>query len=364
MPRRRDEDDEYEDDRPRRRRRRDDEDEEEYEERPRRRSRRYEPEEDPFAFAEQEAEEKRRRRERDRDRYGPPQPTNGTATTALIFGILSLVGGLTAIPGLIAGVMGMKKAKRVGVGHGVALTGTILSGVGVLVLAGTAYFVYWYLGPRETREVAVNNVANIGIAMHNYHDARGVLPLPYAVPDDFMGNQGEVLKVPKALGDRLSWRVTMLPQLGQDPLYRKFKMTQAWNSPTNLPLASTVVSEYADRGETDTDTRYRVFVGRETVFPDASSGGVRLAEITDGRSNTIMIVETPDKVKWPQFNEVPFDSKRPPLPASLGKAEADRFLVVMADGSVKYARKTMTPQVLSALITRASGEVVSDDWNR
>ena len=72
---------------------------------------------------------------------GVPQPkTNRLAITSLVLGILSLVfcvaGILFAIPGLICGIMGMKRVKNSGGterGHGLALTGTVLSGVALLL---------------------------------------------------------------------------------------------------------------------------------------------------------------------------------------------------------------------------------------
>lgn len=73
---------------------------------------------------------------------GVPQPkTNGLAITSLVLGILAVVicgvGVVFAIPGLICGIMGMNRVKRSGraeKGHGLALTGTVLSGVSLVLL--------------------------------------------------------------------------------------------------------------------------------------------------------------------------------------------------------------------------------------
>ena len=72
---------------------------------------------------------------------GLPEPkTNGLAMTSLVLGILSLVlcvvGILFAIPGLICGFMGMSRVTKSGgteKGHGLALAGTIMSGVALVV---------------------------------------------------------------------------------------------------------------------------------------------------------------------------------------------------------------------------------------
>jgi competence protein ComGC len=71
----------------------------------------------------------------------PQARTNGLALTSFILGILSVVlcgvGVLFAIPGLICGIMGISRVKKSGgmeKGHGLALAGTILSGVSIAML--------------------------------------------------------------------------------------------------------------------------------------------------------------------------------------------------------------------------------------
>ena len=71
-----------------------------------------------------------------------PQPQNSkAAVTSLVFGILSLVlcgvGAIFAIPGLILGILGMNRVRKSGgtqKGHGLALAGTIMSGLSLLLL--------------------------------------------------------------------------------------------------------------------------------------------------------------------------------------------------------------------------------------
>ena len=71
----------------------------------------------------------------------PRAKTNTLAVTSLVLGILSLmlcgVGVVFSIPGLICGFMGMSRVKKSGgaeKGHGLALTGTIMSGVSLVML--------------------------------------------------------------------------------------------------------------------------------------------------------------------------------------------------------------------------------------
>ncbi len=70
-----------------------------------------------------------------------PQPRkNKLAVTSLFLGILAIctcvAGALFAIPGLICGILGMKRVKASGgieSGHGLALAGTIMSAVSLLL---------------------------------------------------------------------------------------------------------------------------------------------------------------------------------------------------------------------------------------
>jgi hypothetical protein len=41
-----------------------------------------------------------------------------------------------------------------------------------------------------------------------------------------------------SVGSGLSWRVHLLPELGEDELYRKFHLDEPWDSPHNLPLVT------------------------------------------------------------------------------------------------------------------------------
>ena len=334
MPR---DDDDENDDRPRRRSRRDDNDDDDEEVRPRRRS----------------------RRDEDDDSEARPKPngTNGLATTSLVFGVLSFCTGITSLPGLICGFMGLAKAKKVGVGKGLAIAGilTSLGGMFVSIAVGVGGYLLYLNGVKDREENrSYNNYKQVGIATHAVHDSTDSFPKPYL--DESVRDFGPPMPE-TALKFKLSWRVTLLPFIDQRSLFSRFNRSEPWDSPANKPLSQTVVPSYADADTPlDSLTRLRCFYGNGAVFDLQQK--TRLTGITDGTSNTILYVEGAEKVTWTQFNEYKFEPNGP-LPA-LGHPKRDTFSAVFADGSVRQVRKTVNPTTLKALITRAGGEVVVD----
>jgi len=82
----------------------------------------------------------------------------------------------------------------------------------------------------SARSVSSNNLKQIGLALHNYHDTYGTLP-PAAIVD----KKGKPL---------LSWRVAILPYIEQDNLYKQFKLDEPWDSKHNLALSRMIVKTY------------------------------------------------------------------------------------------------------------------------
>jgi prepilin-type processing-associated H-X9-DG protein len=205
----------------------------------------------------------------------------------------------------------------------------------------------------RVREAAVraqsaNNLKQFALAMHNYHDALGSFP-PAAVFDA----AGKPL---------LSWRVQILPYLGQDALYREFRLDEAWDSPHNKKLLKKMPKIFADpRGNRDKapafTTHYQAFVGPGAFFE--GKRGIRIADIIDGTSNTIMIVEAAQAVPWSKPEDLPYDPKKP-LP-KLGGILGGGFNAAFCDGSVRFIARTVKESTLRAMITRNGGEIIPRD---
>ena len=196
-----------------------------------------------------------------------------------------------------------------------------------------------------------NNLKVVGMGYHNHHDARGQATGPYATdPATGRPNTG------------LSHRVALLPYIEQEALYRSFDLSQPWDGGRNRPLADTVVQHFAsplDPAGTAA-TRYQAFVGPGTMY-DPAKPRPRLADVTDGTSNTILMVTADDAVVWSKPQDLAY-SPAGPLPSFGRNAFGGGTNVLMADGSVRFLKNTTPEPTVRALITRAGGEQLPPDW--
>jgi len=293
--------------------------------------------------------------ERDLDRGQAPRPSrkSGRALTALILGIASVPFLLFAgIPAIIFGILGIRDVTqgrgRVD-GIGMAITGIVLGAVGTLltfpavVIVGLLMPAMQKVSAAAQRMQSANNLTQIGIAMHNYHDSNGSFP-PAVVRD----RNGKPL---------YSWRVLLLPYLDQDALYRQFKLDEPWDSPSNIKLLSQMPAAFREPAASNADpttTFYQVFVGPKTAFE--SPRGEKITSFTDGISNTLLVVEAGTAVSWTKPADLAYDAKAP-LP-TLGGHHATGFNAAFADGSVHFIQNNITEAELRALITRNGGEKV------
>lgn len=200
------------------------------------------------------------------------------------------------------------------------------------------------------RTKSMNNLKQIGLAMHNYESTFQTLP-----PAAIMNKKKEKL---------LSWRVTILPYIEQDALYRQFKLDEPWDSENNKALISKMPQVYADPRLGDIaaqikegKTYYKAFVGKDAVLDWTQSRTI--VGITDGSSNTLLVAAGGDPVIWSKPDDFEFDAEK--APPDLSKP-FDAVLAVFADGHVQTLSKNMqAAKTLKALITAAGGEVVDFD---
>jgi RNA polymerase sigma factor (sigma-70 family) len=159
----------------------------------------------------------------------------------------------------------------------------------------------------------------------------------------------------------LSWRVALLPYLGEQELYQRFKLNEPWDSPHNKALLKRMPRIYAPPGKADAEpgtTFYQVFVGPHAGFE--KHRGLRLADFVDGLSNIILIVEAGSAVPWTKPEDLHYAADEP-LP-QLGGLFADVFNAAVADGTVMALSKSCDPDTLRKAITRDDGFPI--DLNR
>src|SRR5262249_15968280 len=124
-----------------------------------------------------------------------------------------------------------------------------------------------------------NNLKQMTLACHNWHDTYGHWPQPA-----LYGKDGKPL---------LSWRVALLPYMEQDQLFKQFKLDEPWDSEHNKKLLPLMPKIYVIQGAAAAPghTFYQVFTGPETAFPLDATKKLRLQKFLDGTSNTLAIVE-------------------------------------------------------------------------
>jgi prepilin-type N-terminal cleavage/methylation domain-containing protein len=266
-----------------------------------------------------------------------------------------------------------------------------------------------------------NNLKQVALALHNYHDVNAVFP-PGGFP---VGSY------------RVGWAVRLLPYIEQQPRYdqilalkRNALMTLApwrydgstgygtdsvWTDPipvyacpssplgnkspdiTQYPtLNPWVVQQAALHYRANAGSRLADFIPGPTdrgyttsgvIYPESR---VTLGDITDGSSNTLLLGETSDSTGWPEFQRTSWcginpwtwgyfynqqgylmiDHKYVEHPIGFSgvfvvnatpfrSAHAGRGAsMALSDGSVRYMSSSTSLDVLQSLATRNGGEVV------
>jgi hypothetical protein len=192
------------------------------------------------------------------------------------------------------------------------------------------------------------NLIKIGIALGEYQEKNGHYPGPAILSKD-----GKPL---------LSWRVALLPFLGEKDLYNEFHLDEAWDSLHNKELIERMPKVFAHPAADDDskETFFRGVIGKGAFFDPEVKEGVTPAAIPDGSATTLAVVETKKSCTWTQpGTEIPFDEGE--MLAKLGGHRPGGFMALTAFGPVKFIKASISPETLRAISTRAGGEVVDFD---
>lgn len=221
-----------------------------------------------------------------------------------------------------------------------------LVGVAVLGCCGFGFYSSFNtIGPAVTqartaarRAACTNNMKQIGLAMHNYYDVHGELPPAYSVDED-----GKPLH---------SWRVLILPYLGEGQLYDQFKLDEPWDSSHNLEVADQMPMVYGcpDGPQSASITSYVVINEPGAVFDGSTA--TKFSEVTDGTSNTIMLVETANSgIRWNEPRDFDFNQA-----SALQSDHPGGANVSLVDGSVRFVPVGFSRSELKNMTTKAGGE--------
>lgn len=298
-----------------------------------------------------------------------PPRTSGKAIASLVLGILSIaccMNVATGIPAVILGWIGLDeiKASRGRVtGRGLAISGIVTGALGSTLVGIAQLGVLLALllpavqaaRTAARRNGSMNNMKQIGLGLHAELGAHGSFPA--TTTQDDAGNP------------LLSWRVTILPHVGDEALYKQFKTDEPWNGPSNNTLVASEPHIYicpnANR-RSPGETNVVAIVGPDTVLTPA--GGVGLRDVPDGLSQTIVAVELADTgIVWSEPHDISIDEfvaavQRKLVDQGLRPAYPGGAVCLFADGSVHFINSDTPPELLRALCTRNGGEPI--DWSQ
>jgi hypothetical protein len=223
------------------------------------------------------------------------------------------------------------------------------------------------------RVQSMNNLKQLGLALHNYHDTFNNLPQGT--------HENADLTKPE---ERLSWFVDILPFFDQAPLYNTILREEGFEAEGNKEALSANLPILIDpsqapkpdpKGYGQTTYVGIAGIGKDAAtleIGDAKAGifgynrKTRFADVTDGLSNTMMVSDTyKDFGPWGQGGPSTIRSltAKPYIngPDGLGRGkEAKGGLILLGDGSVRFVSEKVAPEILEALATMAGGEVVGD----
>jgi prepilin-type processing-associated H-X9-DG protein/prepilin-type N-terminal cleavage/methylation domain-containing protein len=260
------------------------------------------------------------------------------------------------------------------------------------------------------RSSCTNNLKQVGLALHHFHDAKGGFP-PAGVTGPFLP-----LGVTTP-GVQHGWTAFLLPYLDQEPLAGLYHWEVGSAHPLNQPAVNTAIrvlqcpSAEANRvfqiptGGTAACADYAALKGINPVLADlgwidrvgnysgamAMQSMVRIADITDGAHETIMIAEAAGRPKlWRAGRPVPDttlgcgpwaewggcdlqpqgstpDGVTKPGPCAINCTNQQQVYsfhpgganALFADGSVHFVNARIDIREFARLVTRAGGEVVS-----
>ena len=203
------------------------------------------------------------------------------------------------------------------------------------------------------RAASMNNMKQIELVLFQYEAEHERFP-PYASFDP----NGKPL---------LSWRVHVLPFLGEEELYEAFHLDEPWDSDHNQKLIPRMPAFYRNPASRlapeEGKTGYLGVLGKGCAF-NGTKEGVAMKEVADGMSNTVNLVQVADDAAevWTK----PADwNMAPATPMQgLGGLHPGGWLVGFMDGSIRQMDNDVDDVFWKACLTTSGGEAVHAGGDR
>jgi hypothetical protein len=225
----------------------------------------------------------------------------------------------------------------------------------LLLIAPILGFLWLVLAPLDPRikadmegaHIPVDSLVKLTLAMHEYHEKHGRLP-----PAVVTSKEGVPL---------LSWRVLLLPHMGEGALFQQFKLDEPWDSPHNIRLLDHMPRVFCpmECGLPPHTTPFQVFVGEGTAF-EGREGLPFRPDFTGRMSDTILIAESANPIPWTKPEDIRYDPGQP-LPKLGGAFFKNRLHLALLDAGVRTFRKNLDEATLRAAILR-TGPGPGKDW--
>jgi prepilin-type N-terminal cleavage/methylation domain-containing protein len=245
---------------------------------------------------------------------------------------------------------------------------------------------------QQVREAAAriqcqNNLKQIGLAFHNHHDTLGAFPrggthLPFTYP-----NGADITATDLATRvQSWSWAYFILPYVEQDNLYKTSDPLVAQNTPVKLYVCPSRRNADLQYGTAKIDYAGNAgdhYEGQNGLVMRTTRGVVRLTDVTDGTSNTVLVGErrlnramfgqsiddnesfcTPgwnadwEAYRWGAATPAPdYSTPGDNTPSTVfGSAHVTGFGCVFADGSVRFIRYSVPLTTWQRACVRNDGQ--------
>lgn len=185
-----------------------------------------------------------------------------------------------------------------------------------------------------------NDLRAIGLALHAYHDRFHRFP-PRVFKDQH--------------GHEQSWRTLIVP-LMEFPEPSTYRLGEPWNSPHNRTADPWLNIDFACLAVVDAENA------------DAQLKGLRIQDITDGTSNTILgLCVKNSGVDWHEPRDLTLEDHKLWLTERNGKRRQivpANVFILFGDGHLLYCPREIPGPVLAAMVsTQGDDTQVIENWN-